>query len=64
MPSRSTESSAETGQLPLAARSNPEPASCRSLLLGISAGCPEGKHQVECKVATQNELKSKDPFIS
>lgn len=40
-PSRSTVNSAGTGQLPPAGQSSPEPASCRSLLLGRGVVCPE-----------------------
>lgn len=45
MTDRSTEHSAETGQLPPAGQSSLKPASCRSLLLEISAGCPEEQQQ-------------------
>lgn len=45
MTDRSTENSAGTGQPPPAGQSSPEPASCRSLLLEISAGCPEEQQQ-------------------
>ncbi len=44
MPGRSTEHWAGTDQRPPVGRSSPEPASCRSLSPGISAGCPIGKH--------------------
>lgn len=52
MRDRSTEHSAETGQLLPAGQSSPEPASCRSLLLEISAGCPEEQQQSKSSVNT------------
>lgn len=49
MTDRSTEHSAKTGQLPPAGQSSLEPASCRSLLPEISAGCPEEQQQSNLK---------------
>lgn len=54
MPGHSTESWAGTGQPPPAGRRSPEPASCRSLSLGISAGCPKRKKSVRWLMSIVN----------
>lgn len=58
MPGHSTENSAGTGQQPLAGQSSPEPASCKSLSPGISAGCPEENNRWDCEAHMMNVRQS------